>query len=63
MYKIFINATEEQYEELYGHLKMNGYTCYNAWLTDNCLEVDEEEIYEVETILNDRNIEYRVVEY
>ena len=63
MYKVFMYATEEQYEELYEHLKMNGYTCYDAWLTDNCLEVGEEEICEVQTILNDRNIKYRVVEY
>lgn len=57
MFRIYLNINQEQYEELFYHLNMNGYD-REMWVTDNCLEVSEDKIYEVKTILKDRNIEY-----
>ena len=61
MYRIFMNITDEQFNELSEHLAMNGYACREDWETDGCLCVSEDEIYEVQTILDDRNINYCVV--
>lgn len=54
--KLFLTITNEQRMELKEHLKMNGYSV--EWETDDVIDVDEEEISYVATILYDRYIPF-----
>lgn len=58
-------TTKEQTEELVNHLKMNGYDfLINGYLSDGLsLGVNEDETDYVETIMEDRDIDYRMVDY
>lgn len=56
MVRIFLTITKEQMDELKNHLLLNGYSV--TFETENLIKVDENEIYEVKTILEDRDIEY-----
>ena len=52
--RLYLTTTEEQEQELYEHLLMNGYNV--EWETNDVISVDEEEISYIKTILFDRNI-------
>lgn len=54
--RYFISWSEEQKQELVEHLRMNG---YHFDVLHNNMYVYEEETQCVETIMNDRNIEYK----
>lgn len=56
MVRIFLTITREQMDELKNHLLLNGYSV--SFETENLIKVDENEMYEVKTILEDRDIEY-----
>lgn len=63
MFTVCMKINPEQRKELCEHLAMNGYACRDHWISDDCIEVDDEEIYEIHTILSDRDIEYFVKRY
>lgn len=56
MVRLYLTLTNEQREELKEHLSMNGYNV--EWVTDDVIEVDEEEKAYVTTILYDRYISF-----
>ena len=56
MIRLFLTITNEQMTELKNHLEMNGYSV--EWETDDVINVDEEEIDYVKTILYDRYIPF-----
>ena len=53
-------ATKEQMEELNNHLKMNG---YDFSINELNISVNEDEMDYVETIMEDRDISYSIVDY
>jgi len=56
MVRLYLTITDEQRTELKEHLSMNGYDV--EWITDDVIEVDEEEKSYVATILYDRYIPF-----
>lgn len=56
MKRLFLTITNEQRVKLEKHLEMNGYSV--EWETDDVINVDEEEISYVKTILYDRYIPF-----
>lgn len=58
MIRLYLGMNAHQMEELREHLFRNGYDV--EWLGDAILDVNEDEIDYVITILEDRNIEYLV---
>lgn len=54
--RLFLTITDEKRERFKEHLKMNGYSV--EWETDNVIDVDEEELSYVKTILLDRYIPF-----
>lgn len=53
-------ATKEQMEELNNHLKMNG---YDFSINESNISVNEDEMDYVETIMEDRDISYSIIDY
>jgi len=54
MIKLYLSITNSAYEELKEHLSYNGY--HVIWDSPEELEVDEDEVDYVKTILQDRGI-------
>lgn len=56
MIRLFLSLTHYQREELKEHLYLNGY--HVDWEDEDILDVDEDEVEDVKTILYDRGIYY-----
>ena len=64
LYRIFFDfKNTEDFEELKDHLYYNDYVHYSNWVTDECLEIDEDIYYEILTILKDRNLVFRIKKF
>lgn len=56
MIKIYMSLPYHLYVELRDHLSFNGYKV--IWHSQECIEVDEEDLSYVKTILYDRGITF-----
>ena len=54
MIRLYLSLTHSQMQELKEHLFYNGY--HVDWVSDDVLDVDEDEVAYVKTILEDRGI-------
>ena len=58
MIRIYLGMNWEQQKELKKHLYYNDYDV--EWISDCTIDVDEDELNYIITILEDRNIEYLI---
>ena len=61
MYKIQFNINEEQHNELFNRLTVNSSICVeDDWVTDDVLEVDDENINAVIAVLCELEIKHKI---
>lgn len=61
MYKIQLNINEEQHNELFNRLTVNSSICVeDDWVTDDVLEVDDENINAVIAVLCELEIRHKI---